>query len=44
MIGMSALDCVFARGAWKMRLPQIIGTLVAVGRVRREKVGLAVSA
>lgn len=32
------------RGAWKKRLPQIIDTLVAVGRVRRRKDGLAVIA
>jgi hypothetical protein len=32
------------RGAWKKRLPQIIDTLVAVGRARRRKDGLAVIA
>jgi hypothetical protein len=32
------------RGAWKKRLPQIIDTLVAVGRVRKRKDGLAVIA
>ncbi|MEK6209381.1 MAG: DNA methyltransferase [Pseudomonadota bacterium] len=30
------------RGPWKKRLPQIIDTLVAVGRVRRRKDGFAV--
>jgi hypothetical protein len=34
--------CFTGRGAWKKRLPQIIDTLVAVGRVRRRKDGLAV--
>ena len=29
--------CFTGRGAWKKRLPQIIDTLVAVGRVRRRK-------
>ena len=32
------------RGPWKKRLPQIIDTLVAVGRVRRRKDGRAVIA
>ena len=36
--------CFTGRGAWKKRLPQIIDTLVAVGRVRRRKDGLAVIA
>jgi len=36
--------CFTGRGAWKKRLPQIIDTLVAVGRVRRGKDGLAVIA
>lgn len=36
--------CFTGRGAWKKRLPQIIGTLVAGGRVRRRKDGLAVIA
>ena len=36
--------CFTGRGAWKKRLPQIIDTLVAVGRVRRGKDGLAASA
>ena len=36
--------CFTGRGAWKKRLPQIIDTLVAVGRVRRGKEGLAVIA
>ena len=36
--------CFTGRGAWKKRLPQIIDTLVAVGRVRRRKDGLAVLA
>ena len=29
--------CFSGHGAWKKRLPQIIDTLVAVGRVRRRK-------
>ncbi len=36
--------CFTGRGPWKKRLPQIIDTLVAVGRVRRRKDGLAVIA
>ena len=36
--------CFTGRGQWKKRLPQIIDTLVAVGRVRRRKDGLAVIA
>ena len=36
--------CFTGRGAWKKRLPQIIDTLVAVGRVRKRKDGLAVIA
>jgi hypothetical protein len=36
--------CFSGRGAWKKRLPQIIDTLVAVGRVRRRKDGPAVIA
>jgi hypothetical protein len=36
--------CFTGRGAWKKRLPQIIDTLVAVGRARRGKDGLAVIA
>jgi SAM-dependent methyltransferase len=36
--------CFTGRGAWKKRLPQIIDTLVAVGRVHRRKDGLAVIA
>jgi hypothetical protein len=36
--------CYTGRGAWKKRLPQIIDTLVAVGRVRRGNDGLAVTA
>jgi len=36
--------CFTGRGAWKKRLPQIIDTLVAVGRVRRRRDGLAVIA
>jgi hypothetical protein len=36
--------CFTGRGAWTKRLPQIIDTLVAVGRVRRRKDGLAVIA
>ena len=36
--------CFTGRGVWKKRLPQIIDTLVAVGRVRRGKDGLAVIA
>ncbi len=36
--------CFSGRGPWKKRLPQIIDTLVAVGRVRRRKDGLAVIA
>ena len=36
--------CFSGRGAWKKRLPQIIDTLVAVGRVRRRKDGRAVIA
>lgn len=33
--------CFAGRGAWRKRLPQIVDTLVAVGRVRREKDGVA---
>jgi hypothetical protein len=33
--------CFTGRGPWKKRLPQIIDTLVAVGRVRRRKDGRA---
>ena len=36
--------CFTGRGAWKKRLPQIIDTLVAVGRVRKGQDGLAVIA
>jgi len=36
--------CFTGRGPWKKRLPRIIDTLVAVGRVRRRKDGLAVIA
>ena len=36
--------CFTGRGAWKKRLPQIIDTLVAVGRVRRRKDGFTVIA
>lgn len=36
--------CFTGRGAWKKRLPQIIDTLVAVGRVRRRIDGLVVIA
>ena len=36
--------CFTGRGAWKKRLPQIIDTLVVVGRARRRKDGLAVIA
>jgi hypothetical protein len=36
--------CFTGRGPWKKRLPQIIDTLVAVGRVRRRKDGRAVIA
>ncbi len=36
--------CFTGRGAWKKRLPQIVDTLVAVGRVRRRKDGLALIA
>jgi len=36
--------CFTGRGAWKKRLPQIIDTLIAVGRVRRRKDGRAVIA
>jgi len=36
--------CFSGRGPWKKRLPQIIDTLVAVGRVRRRKDGRAVIA
>ena len=35
---------VSGRGAWNKRLPQIIDTLVAAGRVHRRKDGLAVIA
>lgn len=35
--------CFTGRGAWKKRLPQIIDTLVAVGRVRKRQDGLAVA-
>jgi hypothetical protein len=41
---MAIAACFTGRGAWKKRLPQIIDTLVAVGRVRRGKGGLAVTA
>lgn len=36
--------CFTGRGAWKKRLPQIIDTLIAVGRVRRRKDGRAIIA
>ena len=36
--------CFTGRGAWKKRLPQIIDTLVAVGRVRRRNDGRAMIA
>ena len=36
--------CFTGGGAWKKRLPKIIDTLVAVGRVRKRKDGLAVIA
>jgi hypothetical protein len=36
--------CFTGRGAWRKRLPQIIDTLIAVGRARRGKDGLAVIA
>lgn len=36
--------CFIGRGAWKKRLPQIVDTLVAVGRVRKRRDGLAVIA
>jgi hypothetical protein len=36
--------CFTGRGPWKKRLPQIIDTLVAVGRVRRRNDGRAVIA
>ena len=35
--------CFTGRGPWKKRLPQIIDTLVAVGRVRRDEGLLAIS-
>lgn len=35
--------CFIGRGAWKKRLPQIIDTLIAVGRVRKRKSGFAVA-
>jgi hypothetical protein len=44
MIGVPAWSCIFAYVEWKKRLPQIIDTLVAVGRVHRGKDGLAVTA
>ncbi len=40
-----AIAALFAgRGPWRRRLPQIVETLVAVGRARRGKDGLAVIA